>query len=62
MSKIKFPFRKATDERIARRLEAIKAQPSSELVNALEKMLREEREARMMREVGLISFGRYAHR
>lgn len=62
MLKIKFPFTKSTDPRIARRLDAIKVTPSSDLVEALEQMLREERQNRMEREIGLVSFGRFAHR
>lgn len=62
MLKIKNPFRKETDARIARRLESIKAAPATDLVTALEKMLSEDRQARLEREIGLVSFGRFAPR
>lgn len=62
MLKIKNPFRPNTDPRILRRLDSIKVQSAEEIVETLERLLREERQAREEREIGLISFGRFAPR
>lgn len=60
MLKIRNPFKRTTNPRIARRLDAIRAPRTPDIVTALEQMLSEDRTDREAREIGLISFGRFA--